>query len=280
MDVEAYLERIGHRGPVPATLATLESLHLAHATTIPFENLDVILGVPVDLDVAHLEAKLVGSRRGGYCFEHNLLFAAVLEQLGFGVTRLAARVHVPDAPPRPRTHMLLAVEVDGDSWIADVGFGGEGLLGPLPLREDGPVRQFAWSFRLLRRPPVWVLQSLGPGGWRDLYTFTEEAHLPIDYEVANYYTSTHPRSPFTRHVLAQLSGPEVRWRLVDHQLSEERPDGVVTTSVAAGELADVLRTRFGLELAGVDVRVPEPAASGGDSDPFAAPRTAGSPSVG
>jgi N-hydroxyarylamine O-acetyltransferase len=141
LDLPAYLDRIGvsradSRAP---TLDTLRALHLGHSTTIPFENLDVLLGRPIRLDLASLQAKLVEARRGGYCFEHNVLFAAVLEALGFPVTRLAARVYMgPPSPARPRTHMLLRVEVGAEPWLADVGFGRDGLLEPVPF-DPGPA---------------------------------------------------------------------------------------------------------------------------------------------
>src|SRR6266550_822553 len=132
-DLAAYLRRIGYAGELSPSRATLDALHRAHATAIPFENLDILLGVPIRLDLASLQAKLVTARRGGYCFEQNTLFAAALEQFGFAVTRLAARVRLNAVAVNPRTHMLLRVDVAGTSWIADVGFGGAGLLWPIPL---------------------------------------------------------------------------------------------------------------------------------------------------
>src|SRR5438552_5613549 len=126
--LDAYLARIGYTGPREPTPAVLEAVHLAHATHIPFENLDIQLGRPILLDLASLQAKLVHGRRGGYCFEQNTLFAAALEQLGFRVTRLAARVRIGATRLSPRTHMTLKVDVDEGSWLADVGFGGAGLL--------------------------------------------------------------------------------------------------------------------------------------------------------
>jgi N-hydroxyarylamine O-acetyltransferase len=147
----SYLRRIEFEGDLRADLATLDALHLAHATHIPFENLDVLLRRPIRLDLDSLHAKLVGGRRGGYCFEHNLLFAAALEKIGFAVTRLAGRVRYGSTVPRPRTHTLLSVEVDGTRWLADVGFGAEGLLLPVPMA-DASTRQFAWTYRIVGQP--------------------------------------------------------------------------------------------------------------------------------
>lgn len=110
LDLQAYLRRIGYQGAVEPTRRVLEALHLAHATHIPFENLDILLGRPIALDLASLQSKLVARRRGGYCFEHNLLFAAVLREFGFEPTLLAARVRFRTTAVLPRTHMLLLVE--------------------------------------------------------------------------------------------------------------------------------------------------------------------------
>src|SRR4051794_35005419 len=164
LDLDAYLARVGYAGELRPTAAVLAALHRAHATHIPFENLDVLLGRPIRLDLEGLQAKLVRGRRGGYCFEQNVLFAAVLEQVGFRLTRLAARVRFGAAGPRPRTHMLMRVEADGRPWLADVGFGGEGLLEPLPLAPGRVARQSYWSYRVVQEDGgVWALQSLHGG---------------------------------------------------------------------------------------------------------------------
>ena len=134
LDLNAYFNRINYNGDRQPTLDVLNALHLAHATRIPFENLDILLGRPIRLDLASLQAKLITGHRGGYCFEHNLLFLAVLEALGYVVKPLAARVRLGESRLRARTHMLLMVTVDDRPMIADVGFGGGGLLHPIPLQ--------------------------------------------------------------------------------------------------------------------------------------------------
>src|SRR5262245_22459638 len=204
LDLAAYLARIGLDAAPDPTAAGLAQLHLAHATHIPFENLDVLLGRPIRLDPASLQRKLVADRRGGYCFEQNLLFAAVLEAVGFRVTRLAARVRYRATKLLPRTHMLLSVEADGSPWLADVGFGGSGPLLPLRLDDRGEQRQFHWSYRVTEEGGARVLQGGGPDGWLDFYAFTPEPQEVVDYEVANHYVSTHPDSAFTRTLAAQL----------------------------------------------------------------------------
>jgi N-hydroxyarylamine O-acetyltransferase len=251
LDLAAYAERIGFAGEFRADRETLGALHLAHATHIPFENIDVLLGRTPELELESLARKLVDERRGGYCYEQNTLFAAVLEACGFAVTPLAARVRwgAPAGSVRPRTHMLLAVDVEGERLIADVGFGGDGLLLPIPLHPGTEAAQFAWAYRIVEEGGGYVLQSRRADGWLDLYGFTLERQYPVDYQVANWYTSTHPKSVFRSMLRVQLPGPEVRLMLVNRTLTETRADG--ETIRAAGDDAGILRVleeRFGLQL--------------------------------
>lgn len=250
LDLDAYLARVGYDGPLAATETVLADLHLAHAAAIPFENIDVLLGRPPRLDLDTLQAKLVRGGRGGYCFEQNLLFAAVLERLGFAVTRLAARVLYRATRRLPRTHMLLRVDLPGGPYLADVGFGVEGLLRPVPLADGRAEEQFAWAYRPVRRDGGWVLQARsGDGGWADLYWFTEDPHDPVDYEPANHFVATHPSSPFTRTLTAQRPTPEARLVLRNRDLVTDRGGGrVESRAVADGELLDVLAGVFGLRL--------------------------------
>ena len=247
LDLEAYLRRIGYSGGLEATVETLTAIHRAHVLSIPFENLDILLGRPIRLDLASLQAKLVRDRRGGYCFEQNGLFGAVLEHLGFAVTGLAARVSMGEERTTPRTHMILAVDIAGTRWLADVGFGGDTLLDPVPFDGDGPVPQGAWAFRLANDGDVRVLWGLRTEGWLELYSFTQEPQLPVDYEVANHFTSTWPRSPFVTKIIAQRSGLDERWMLIDDELRVERPDGTERWTVASSEeRLSVLADRFEL----------------------------------
>lgn len=247
LDVEAYLGRIGYSGRLQPVHAVLEAIHLAHATHIPFENLDILLKRPIRLDLASLQAKLVTGRRGGYCFEQNLLFSAVLQRLGFSVRQLAARVLYQSRRKLPRTHILLLVDVDGATWLADVGFGIEGLLLPVPLGGAREVHQFAWTYRVTEADGEWILQSLRNGSWTDLYSFSLEPQLAVDFEPANHYTATHPESRFVRTLTAQLPTPEVRYILRNRELILDR-GGSVTRRVLADddELLAVLAETFGL----------------------------------
>ena len=250
LDIEAYLARLGHTGGTKPDLGTLRLLHTEHVAAIPFENFEVMLGRPVPLDLPALQNKLLHRRRGGYCYEQNLLFAAALERLGFDVTGLGARVRAGSSVTRAVTHMLLRVEVDGDAFHCDVGFGADGLLEPIPLRAGVERQQGEWRYRVKQEDEgVLVLQTQGPDGWFDLYAYTQERRLPVDYVVMNHYTSTHPRSSFIRRPALQKAGRMVRRRLVGDQLTLTRADGTVDErSVPVGELMSVLDREFGIEL--------------------------------
>jgi len=248
LNLDAYLSRIAHGGSCATTIETLRQLHLAHVTSIPFENVNVQLGLPVRLDLLSLENKIVGERRGGYCFEQNGLFSAVLEQLGFEVTRLAARVRFGSSSIMARTHMLLLVQCDGTLWIADVGFGGWSLLEPIPLVAERDVQQGSWTMRLRRGDGSWVLQCVQCPAGPDLYAFTLEPQYPIDYEPANHYCATHPNSRFVQTFTVQLPGLDVRAIVRGRELSLAHADATHTTGLSNEELFAELDTRFGLPL--------------------------------
>jgi len=247
-DLPAYLRRIEYAGERKASRGVLEALHQAHVTHIPFENLDILLGRAIALDLDSLQAKLVSGRRGGYCFEQNLLFAAVLRAFGFAVTQLAARVRLGSDTLRPRTHMTLQVEVDGGRWLADVGFGAAGPLLPVLYGVGQASRQNAWSFRIADEDGQSLLQSAHGGSWEDLYIFSQEPQHRVDYELACHYTSTHPASKFTQVATAQRIAPEVRFALRDREYSEDRGGEIVRRTLADDdEVLDVLADTFGLE---------------------------------
>ena len=243
----AYLQRIGYDGDLTPNATVLDAIHLAHASRIPFENLDILLGHAIRLDLESIQTKLVYGNRGGYCFEHNLLLAAVLETLGFQVTRLAARVRVGSDRVRARTHMLLMVDLGGERWVADVGFGAKGFMKPLPFRSGRIFRRFHWTYRIVADGGIWVLQSREGGRWVDLYSFTLEPQYGIDYEVANHYVSTHPDSAFTRGIIVQRPTAEARYSLVNLDFSVDRGAAVTTQTLAdPAELLQVLEETFGL----------------------------------
>jgi N-hydroxyarylamine O-acetyltransferase len=247
LDLEAYLARIGLSGR-PA----VADLHRAHVTSIPFENLDPRRGVPVSLAPEDLERKLVGERRGGYCFEQNLLLGAGLEALGARVEPILARVRVGAVPgnPRPRSHLVLRVHAEGGDWHADAGFGHGTLLEPIPFG-PGPVHeQSGWQFRVVHDGPELVLQTAQDGEWVDLYGFVPEPVPPIDIETSNWFTCTHPRSPFVTGLIVSAQRADgTRTSLSDWDglsLREETPAGGSTRPVEPAEVGELIETRFGL----------------------------------
>jgi len=249
-DLESYFRRIGYAGARAPTYAVLEALHLAHATHIPFENLDVLLKRPIRLDLASLQDKLVRGGRGGYCFEQNLLFAGALRAAGFSLTPLAARVRYRAPAPMPRTHMLLLVETGDGAWLADVGFGGEGLLLPVAFEAGRETVQFAWRYRVVSDTPgLWLLQSERDGAWLDLYSFSLEAQTLPDYEMANHYLCTHPASRFRQTLTVQLPTPAARHILRNLELIEDRGTKISSRTLSGPEeRLEVLADIFGLRL--------------------------------
>ncbi|WP_433465101.1 arylamine N-acetyltransferase family protein [Spirillospora sp. CA-128828] len=267
LDLPAYLKRVGHDGDLAPTVATLRALHRAHVTSIPFENLEIMLGRPVDLSLDAVQAKLVGRPRGGYCFEHNRLFAAVLEKLGYEVTALAARVTLGSPKLRPSTHALLHVRPpdasrDDPAWLCDVGFGA-GPLEPLRFTDGEEVVQDGWGFRIQRGRTVttrepntagWEMHQRGPDGWVQRHTFPLNETFRIDFDVFNYYVSTNARSPFTARPFTQKFSPDALHVLDGTTLTVTRPDGATESrTLAPEELPETLAEDFGIVLEGEDV---------------------------
>jgi len=248
IDLPAYLRRIDFTAALRADLATLRALAAHHASAIPFENLDPLSGVPARLDLRAIEEKIVGSGRGGYCFEQNALFAAVLVQLGFAVTRLAARVlwGRPDDAVTARSHMLLKVDLDDGPVIADVGFGGLTLTGALALTDDIVQATPHEPFRLVPVDDGWRLQARVHDEWKSLYRFDLQRQHPIDYEAANWHLSTHPASHFTTSLVAARAAPDRRFALLNRELAVHRLHGDTErrTLGSADELMEVLRRDF------------------------------------
>ena len=235
LDLDAYLGRIG-----AAPDADLAAVHRAHLAAIPFENLDVMLGRGVSVDLPDIAAKIVEHGRGGYCYEHALLLAAALERLGYDVERRLARIGDPAVQPRPRSHLVLLVRTGDDVVLADTGFGA-GLLEPVVLRDGAVARQGAWSFRTDLVAGGWRLSEQRAGEWAHLYTVPDEATYLVDVEGANHVTSTSPRSHFTHGIRVQRKEPErLRW-LTGRVLRVDDPAGPVSErGVEDDELGAVL----------------------------------------
>jgi N-hydroxyarylamine O-acetyltransferase len=227
VDLDAYFARIGYAGPREPTLAVLRELHALHPAAIPFEAIDCLLDRGVDISPAAVDAKLIGARRGGYCFEQNSLFARVLQALGFEVESLAARVRwnmPPDAPAQPRTHQVLRVPVGGRTYLVDVAFGGCVLTAPL-LFEPGLEQATAHdTYRLTPAGEDLRLEVLREPGWVPAYDISLSPCVPRDLEMANWFTSTHPSSHFRATLMVGLTRPEARYALLFNRLTT-RPAG-------------------------------------------------------
>lgn len=256
LDVDAYLDRVGlpdlDRSQPDGR--TLRLIHRAHVETIPFENIDIVLGRGVSTSMTDIQDRLVTAGRGGYCHQQGLLFGAVLDKLGYRVHRLLARPRERPGRPWPRTHLTLhAHGADGD-WLADVGFGA-GLLEPLPMSAETWQGQGEWSFRLdTRAGDRRLLERLGTAE-NPLYSFSGRPECAADVDAANYYTSTHPDSPFTGQlVVMQRRGGELR-RLLNREYSRIAPDGSSTRvgHLDDDDLAAVLTDRFGLRIDAKDL---------------------------
>nr|AMP54486.1 N-acetyltransferase [uncultured bacterium] len=219
----AYFKRIGYNGKPHPTLSVLKELHLLHPASIPFENLNPLLGIPVKLDSGSLQQKLIDDGRGGYCFEQNLLFKEVLEAIGFRVKGLAARImwNRPKDEITSRGHMLLLVEADGKPFIADAGFGGLGPTAPL-LLQPGLVQETPHEqYKLRQDGSDYILYSDVKEEWKPLYRFNLEEHYRQDYEITNWYLSNHPESHFVTGLYAARAqiNPNRRYALHDNELS-------------------------------------------------------------
>lgn len=250
VDLDAYFTRIGYDGPRTPELATLRALHALHPAAIPFENLDVLLGRGVSLEPAAIDAKLIGAGRGGYCFEQNALFGRVLTALGFRWRGLLGRVvwmAPPDAPPPPRTHMAILVEVEGETWLADVGFGGAVLSAPLRWRMDEPQATPHESFRLRAQANGDTLLETKLEDWTPVYHLQADRPQPIDYEVANWYTSTHPASRFRQVLMAARTVPGARYALLNNRLTVRKTgEAAERRTLMVEELEEVLADLIGL----------------------------------
>ena len=267
-DLDAYLRRIDYTGDRTATLQTLQAIAVRHPRSIPFESLDALLGVPIELDAPSLQRKLVRQRRGGWCFEQNLLLGHALTALGYRVTGLAARVawQVPPGMIRPRTHMLLRIrlrseaasagQIGDEDYLVDVGFGGLTLTGVLRLVPDVEQRTPHEPFRL--RAHTWglAMEASVRGAWQPLYQFDLQPQALADYEATNWYLSNHPRSHFLTTLVAARAEPDRRYALLNGELAVHHLHGPSERTVlgSASEVRRALDELFQIDVpAGADV---------------------------
>ncbi len=265
IDLDAYLHRIGYDGSRDTSLEVLNGIVHAHVLTIPFENLDVLMGRPIRLDAASLQKKLVEDRRGGYCFEQNGLLLHVLESMGFQVRPLSARVMFgyPRGTITPRTHLVVRVDLNGKSYLADVGVGGLSPTAVLRLELDKELPTPHETRRITKEGALYFHQAKLGGNWEDIYQLTLEEMPLIDRQVANWYTSTHPDSRFRNILMVAKAAPDgVRLTMLNDEFSIRDAQGYATKYPIGSkkEMLDILAEHFDMRLP-IDSAIKVPAIS-------------------
>jgi N-hydroxyarylamine O-acetyltransferase len=259
MRLHDYLRRVGIAEDSPPTAATLRRLHVAHREAFLFDNIAIQTGGSISVSLDALERKFIDEGRGGYCFEHNTLFGSALRDLGFEPVTLLGRVRRGPPERWARTHMVLKVPADGEVWLADVGFGGIGLLEPIALRDGTVAEQAGLIYTLRREGCLWILSMRDPAqahehdadgntAMMDLYEFSEDPQTAGDVEVANHFTSTHPDSVFRRTLTIQRSTRDGRVILRGETLTRYQGGRAIEEPIARERVREVARELFGVEL--------------------------------
>ena len=259
LDLALYFDRIRWTGDARPTLDTLARLLMSHTAAFPFENVDVLLGRGVRLDLEGLQEKMIQRKRGGYCFEHATLFAAVLEALGYSPTRHSGRVVLVSPPSEaPRTHMFLTVRLAEGTFVVDPGFGGHAPRVPIPL-VDGKETSFGdQTHAMARRAGTWTLRVKIDGAMRDAWITSLERDNLIDFEVANHYTATHPKSAFRNMLMLRAITPEGRVTAMNRDVTFTRNGQAEKSQLSDRKaLRALLAQHFGFDLPEVEtMRVP------------------------
>ncbi len=248
MDKNAYLKRIGYTGPVEPTIDTLVQLHRAHLFSVPFENLDIFLGRPIELNIRSFYDKVVRKKRGGYCYELNGLFGWLLTAFGFNVTMLSAHVFKNGIFGPEFDHMVLLVEAE-KPMIADVGFG-DSFITPIGFDGETSLQQ-GYFYRLEKSGSQWVLQRRDPArsNWTPLYIFSPISRALEDYSGMNVYHQTSGDSNFTRKPFCTKATADGRITLLDNRLimtsRGEREEMPIT---GASEYNSMLKKYLGIDL--------------------------------
>jgi N-hydroxyarylamine O-acetyltransferase len=250
MDIRAYLQRIHFQGELEPGAELLSSLHHANLLAVPFENLDIHLGRPIELDEQHLFEKIVASRRGGFCYELNGLFAWLLRELGFPVDLLSAEVFEGGTFSPEFDHLALRVRMETD-WLADVGFG-DSFIRPLSLNLDGAQVQNGRAYRIEQGSKYRVLAQRDESGkWEPFYRFTLEPRKLQNYQSRCRYHQTSPASHFTQKRVCTRLTEEGRLTLRDRRLIETRNGQRQERQISSGsEYLLALEQHFGIRLPG------------------------------
>lgn len=252
-EVSSYLARLGINELPKPTLETLRELHYLHPQVFAFESLSPLLGIDVNLEIPAIFQKMIEEGRGGYCFEQNLLFGAVLGALGFEVKSLAGRVlwKVPKNKILPRDHMALMVKVDGVNYLGDVGFGGNTMTAPLLMDLTDPQPTSHERFRISRLGDQYILSIQIKGVWQDMYQFGLEEYLLSDYQVISWYLGNHPDSVFTKDLMAARTLQNGRYTLKNNQFNIHQKDGATEKRIVQNhkELLSLLEHEFQINIA-------------------------------
>jgi N-hydroxyarylamine O-acetyltransferase len=252
-DTDAWLSRIGHNGSREPTLENLRTLVTAHSSAIAYESIDVLLDKPPSLDPKLLQSKIVFGERGGYCFEQNMLFRAGLVSLGYKVTSLQARVvrGLEMAAPRPMLHMVLKVDLPEGAFLADVGFGNLAPTTALKFSVQEEQETPHEIMRFVAMGDEFVLQSKLGNDWEHIYRVVFLPRVDAEYEICNWFTASHPQSPYLNNLIAARPGPNrTRLTLFNSRFNIRYPSGEVDRRTISGVEAfrDVLTNEFGLSL--------------------------------
>ncbi|MBT2506179.1 arylamine N-acetyltransferase [Streptomyces sp. ISL-98] len=267
LDLDAYLAHLGYDGDRTPTLETLRALHRAHVLSVRWENLDAVLRGDVPLDLGTLQAKMIGNARGGYCFEHASLYAAALERLGFEFFAVLGRIRMGAPKMLPTTHAMMVVELDGQRWLSDIGFGASPLE-PIEMTDGTETSDGVWAYRLRRGEVTpgaegWTLyQPAGErfsdetgDGWMARHTFTLDPQYPVDFQTGNHFIATSPHSPFSSRVFLQRVHPDRLHLLDNRKLMTVTPGSYEERELEANEVPKVVADVFGIELTPEDAEL-------------------------
>ncbi len=249
-DLDEYLQRIGFQGEPKVDLETLIKLHRCQAFSIPFENFDVYVNDKVDIDKSAVLDKLIKQGRGGYCYELNGALYDLLTTIGFKVKYLASRPMMGYTELRPKTHMILMVELQGEQYLADVGFTALNIIEPLKIEPGTVHHQYGQCFRIIEDAERgYIFQSKAGDEWESCYSFDLTEQQYIDFKLANFYNSNSTESICTNMIIAGIYSEKGRVRLLNDRFEIKLTDRDEDIQVESEEqLANLLKQFFNIKL--------------------------------
>lgn len=252
MNKEKYLKRIGIENiENECSLAVLEKLQYAHLTTVPYENLDLIHGVPLSLKVEDIYKKVVENHRGGYCFEVNCLFEWLLKEFGFKTTAYFARFWRGSEGVPMKRHRIVRAELADGSYICDVGIGSKAPKFPLKLVADEVQSGYGESYKIVRDKDFgWMVYEFTKGEWQKYYSFNEIPAEEIDFVTTSYYCEVHPESLFNKTHIISVKTEYGRLTINDRDYKEFTGDDItfVEENMSDARIKEVLKEKFGLAI--------------------------------